>query len=323
MRRPARLPALALLAALAAGGRAEEDGPRVRTWLDSGPSEKCLDVVFVGDGYVRTDLGDDGKYWRDVGRYAKRFLEDAPFSWYRTRTNVRAVFVESAEQGCAQDADVTEPRTALRSHFDSAKGRLLVFGDAEALRTAVERGGPADIVFVMVNTERYGGGGTVLRGRKARERPLPAPTFAAQDTTSFLIALHELGHSMAGLADEYADAELVSKRPLPAGGQDLAEANVTLAEFVDPGAKNGLRATTKWAHFAALPGGASRKWAFEGGYYRETGVFHPWAECRMRRHADRFCPVCSEEMSKAIQATLGDPWDDAAWHTAHPLATWK
>lgn len=322
MRRSRRLAVLALFAAVAAPLRAEEPGPRVRKWLESGAPDKCVDVVFVGDGYVRGQLTDGGKYWHDVERYAKRFLEEAPFAWYRGRTNVSAVFVESAEEGCGKDADA-KPRTALRSHFDTAAGRLLAFGDAPALRAAVERAGEADIVFVMVNTERYGGAGTVLGDANVRGRPLPAPTFAAQDTTSFLIALHELGHSFAGLADEYADAKLVPQWPLPKDGKDLAEANVTLEAFVDPKSKTWLRPDTKWAHFAALAGGGGRRWAFEGGYYRDKGVFHPWSACRMERNADPYCPVCCEEVAKAIHAATGEPWDDAAWHAAHPLSLWR
>ena len=45
----------------------------------------------------------------------------------------------------------------------------------------------------------------MLPAIRVRGRPLAAPTFAAQDTTSFMIAIHELGHSFADLADEYVD----------------------------------------------------------------------------------------------------------------------
>lgn len=43
----------------------------------------------------------------------------------------------------------------------------------------------------------------------------------------------------------------------------------------------------------------------------------------MRDHADPFCPVCCEEMAKSILAACGEPWDDAAYHKAHPLSLWK
>jgi len=323
MRRAARRAAILALVAAAGAGRAEETVPRVRAWLESGPPEKSFDVVFVGDGYTRADLVADGKFWKDVGRYAKRFLAEPPFCWYRAKTNVRAVFLESAEEGCLPDPAATKPRTALGSFFDSPKGRLLTFRDHAALEAAVERAGQTDVVLVMVNTERYGGAGTVLESVIVRGRPLPAPTFAAQDTASFLIAVHELGHSFAGLADEYVDDAETSTFKLPKGDADLREANVTLAAFVDPAAKGGIRPTTKWAHFAKLPGGAEKSWAHEGGYYRAAGVFRPWPECRMRKRGDAFCPICCEEVSKAVQEAIGEPWDDAAWHVAHPLSLWR
>ena len=186
----------------------------------------------------------------------------------------------------------------------------------------MESAGPTDIVFVMVNTERYGGAGTVLETLHVRGRPLPAPTYAAQDTRSFLIAVHELGHSFADLDDEYADEDLHAAFPLPEKG-DLPEANVSLARAFERGSLEQLKATVKWKHFLDLPGAAKARWFHEGGYYREKGVYRPWPTCRMLVHEDPFCPVCCEEVAKAIHAACGLPWDDAAWHKAHPLSEWR
>ena len=76
------------------------DEPQVRAWLTSGPSETCVDFVFVGDGYTKKHLGPDGKYWADVKRYASRLVAEPPFSWYRAKLNVRAVYLESKDVGC-------------------------------------------------------------------------------------------------------------------------------------------------------------------------------------------------------------------------------
>ena len=84
-----------------------------------------------------------------------------------------------------------------------------------------------------------------------------------------------------------------------------------------------LAETVKWGHFLALPGAKNREWTFEGGYYRKTGVFRPWRACRMREHREAFCPICDEEIAKAIVACCGDKWDDAAWHKERPLSAWK
>lgn len=295
----------------------------IKIWLESGPSEKCVDVLFVGDGYTAKDLTiQAGKYWKDVQRYAARLFKEEPFLSTKSRFNVRALFVESPQRGC--DASPTEEKfhTALESHFDSPEGRLLVFKDARRLKELVEQAGPADLVFVMVNTERYGGAGTVLHELRVRGKPCPAPTFSAQDTASFLIAVHELGHSFAGLVDEYEDEALQKTFPLPEKG-DVSAPNATLPRFFDAKTYESLAKTIKWGHFLALADARKHKWLIEGAYYRAKGVFRPWPTCRMLRHDDAFCPVCAEEVAKAILASCGDTWDDARWHKEHPLSEWR
>lgn len=300
----------------------KSETPEVRVWLESGPRETCVDVLFVGEGYTAKQLGRTSKYWKDVERCSKRLFEDLPFSVYRERFNVRALMAASVDEGCDPALGVDEADTLLDASFDAREGRLLFFRDKARLKELVEAAGPTDIVFVMVNSERYGGGGTVLESVQVRGRPLPAPTYAAQDTRSFLIAVHELGHSFSDLADEYVDENLHGTFPLPAEG-DLGEANVTLAAAFERASFDRIRATVKWKHFLELPGAAKEKWFFEGGYYREKGVFRPWRACRMLDHEDPFCPVCAEQIARSIHAACGLEWDDAAWHEAHPIARWR
>src|SRR5262245_23728070 len=67
--------------------------------LESGPPERCFDVLFVGDGYQAADLT-EGRYAADVRRATDALFEAVPFSWYRSCTNVRALPVESTDKGC-------------------------------------------------------------------------------------------------------------------------------------------------------------------------------------------------------------------------------
>ena len=298
----------------------------VRVWVENGPREACVDVLFVGDGYTKKQLSRAGKYWKDVNRCCESLFEEIPFSWYENLFNVRAAFLESNEKGCDKQNGVDEVDTALDSCFDTPSGRLLVFRNHEALKTVVKESGGADIVFVMVNTERYGGAGTTLEGLTIPGIYGPAPTFAAQDATSFLIAIHELGHSFGGLADEYVDDALHSTFLLPRSDDaDLEQPNVTLAKFVDPKDPTNPRFPLKWRHFLDLPGANKYEWLHEGGFFRETGVFRPFAHCRMRTNAQPFCPVCCETLAKTIVQTCGGVWDDAAYHKEHPLnrRTWS
>lgn len=295
--------------------------PVIRHHVKAGPPEKCVNVLFVGDGYTKDR---ESKFWRDLDRYSSRLLNEPPFSWYKEKFDVRGLFVPSTDRGCDLDPRANEVRTQLESHFDSPDGRLLVFQDHDRLRDLVHKAGAVDIVFVMVDVEKYGGGGSVLPEVQVRGRALPAPTFAAQDTPSFMIAIHELGHSFAELADEYTDPESAKIFPLPADGKDLPAANVTLAGKFDSTSFATLRATVKWRHLLELPGAGQQKtWLVEGGYFRATGVFRPWRTCMMFEFGARFCPVCMEEMAKAIFAACGDTWDDAAYHKKHPLKFWQ
>ncbi len=317
-------PMIVLLLAVLPGvghARNDEDGPVVKTWLESGPPESCVDLLFVGDGYQRRHLGRSGKYWRDVNRYAKRFFDEEPFSWCKKLFNVRAAFVVSEDAGCVGASREENPKTALSSRFIG--DRFLTFRDAEALRKIVEAAGAVDVVFVMVNTERYGGGGTVLDAVKVRQgRPLPAPTFSARDTISFMIALHELGHSVADLADEYAEAAMVSRFPLPTDDSDLTSANVTLASHVDRTSFETVAKTVKWKRFLSLHGADRWSWVYEGGYYRESGVFHPFPRCMMNALGDPYCPVCCEAVAKALYEIAQRTWDPEDYDKAHPLRNW-
>lgn len=314
--------ALTLLLAAPGWQGAKAKAPEVRVWQEAGAREASVDVLFVGDGYTGKELGRSGKYWKDVERCSKRLFQDEPFASYKSRFNVRALMLESKQAGCDPSQGDDEADTALDSCFDSPDGRLLVFADDARLKELVEACGQTDIVFVMVNTERYGGAGTMLHDLKVRGRPLPAPTYAAQDTLSFLIAVHELGHSFADLDDEYVDKALHGSFPLPEKG-DIPEANVSLEREFERVSFERVKATVKWKHFLELPGAAKHKWFHEGGYYRDRGVFRPWPTCRMLKSEDPFCPVCAEQVARSIHEACGLPWDDAAWHQVHPLSEWK
>ncbi|MBI1849852.1 MAG: hypothetical protein HYR85_05860 [Planctomycetes bacterium] len=303
------------------GALPDDAKPEIKVIQESGPPEKSVDVLFVGDGYTKAQL--HTKYLKDIERYTKRLFEEAPFKFYVKKFNVRALLLESKDEGCNKSPTDTKVKTALGSHFDRPDGRFLTFGDEKKLMALVQQAGPTDIVFVMVNSEKYGGGGTFLNDLPVRGKPTPAPTFAAQDTHSFEIAIHELGHSFALLGDEYVDEKEGERHPLPEGNADFYQPNVTLAGHFDATSFATLKKTVKWGHFLELPGAEKSKWLYEGAFFRAKGVFRPWKTCKLVANEQPFCPVCEEEVTKAILACCGETWDDAAYHKARPLSSWK
>jgi len=133
------------------------------------------------------------------------------------------------------------------------------------------------------------------------------------------IALHELGHTAFGLADEYeyyqgcgVDTDR-NNHP----NSEPAEANVTL---------NTDRATLKWGRFVAtstpvpttrnadcaqcdpqassLPVGTVG--LFEGAHYYHCGAYRPEFDCKMRNLGEPFCAVCRDRIRTVLAPYLQD-----------------
>ena len=81
---------------------------------------------------------------------------------------------------------------------------------------------PYDALVIMVNHERYGGGG--IYGLYC--------SFTARSPWADYLLLHELGHSFAGLADEYYSSEVAYNEFYPRG-REPEEPNITA--LLDPG----------------------------------------------------------------------------------------
>jgi hypothetical protein len=278
----------------------------------SGSPRTCVDVVIIGDGYVAEDLVKDGIYERDAARAVEALFAVEPFRAYRQLFNVYAIHAESFDRGAEERRGEDRLRTILDCSFDAPDGRLLVYQRPENVMRLAKLAPGADIVLVMANDRRYGGSGGVIWDRT------PAPCFSGAPE-SIQIAVHELGHSLANLGDEYADPREAALRPLPAGTQDLQHPNLTLARFVDVSSPGTIAATVKWKHILDLSGAEGSIGAFEGGYYRESGVYRPELRCKMRASEDPFCYVCREEIARSIHVVIGRKFDHAAYHEANPI----
>ncbi|WP_292352981.1 M64 family metallopeptidase [Methanomethylovorans sp. PtaU1.Bin093] len=113
--------------------------------------------------------------------------------------------------------------------------------------------------------------------------------------------VHEFGHGMFGLNDEY-------QRP----GKTF-----TGSSWSGPNCSvNADRATLKWADLVdantplpttATPSGWNDNTdvgAFEGCGTYEKGLYRPVKECRMRSNTPPFCPVCSRVIRQFLQPYL-------------------
>ncbi|MCB1184139.1 peptidase M64 [bacterium] len=165
-------------------------GVRVFETAVSGDPHQRVDIAIVGDGY--TPLETD-KFAADCRRFADTMLNHEPYASRRDQFNVWGVLRSSLESGCDEPSRGVHRNTALGSTFDSLDSeRYLLTEDNRAIRDIAAHA-PYDVLYIMVNHERYGGGGIYNL----------FCTFTSDNQWSEYVFLHEFGHSFAGLADEY------------------------------------------------------------------------------------------------------------------------
>ena len=187
------------------------------------PAARCVDFAVVGEGY---SAAEEAVFRTDLARFTAVLLSQEPIAALRARLAVRGVLIPSADSGCDEPSRGVWRRTAVGASFDAlGSERYLLIEDHRALRDAAAAV-PYDLIIVMVNHARYGGGGIFNF----------YSTFTARNQWSEYVFLHELGHAFAGLADEYYTSSVAYTELYPPGVEP-AEPNITA--LLDP-------ATLKW-----------------------------------------------------------------------------
>ncbi len=220
-------------------------GVRVIDVHRSGDPHARVDVAIVAEGYTAAD---EAKLRADLDRFAAVLFGQEPFASARDRFNLVGVWAPSREAGCDEPSRGIWRDTPLGASFDSlGSERYLLTEDNRALRD-VAAVAPYDVLYVMVNSPRYGGGGIYNL----------FCAFTAGNQWSPYVFLHEFGHTFAALADEYYTSTVAYNDFFPKGMEPI-EPNVTA--LLDPPrlkwadlATPGLAVPTPWdkAPFDAL-----------------------------------------------------------------------
>jgi len=190
----------------------------------AGDPQTCLDIAFIGEGYT---VNDTDAFSADVKRFTEIMLSQEPYASYSDRINIRGVLMPSSEAGVDEPTKGIWRDTAVGASFNSfSSPRYLLTKDSRSLRD-IAANVPYDTLLIMVNHDRYGGGGLYNR----------YCTFTAHGPISAYLMLHEFGHSFGGLADEYYTSSTAYDSFYPEGYEPLAP-NITA--LGDP-------AALKWA----------------------------------------------------------------------------
>lgn len=254
----------------------------VTSLLKTGASSARIDITFVAEGYLASErdkfIADSAKYL-DYMFNARNSALNAPFSNYKGYFNANALFVASNESRWDIASGMADTYFKANTYLEDGR---LVYGDHVRVRETVAAALPRDaqdITIVLVNSKAYGGSGGA------------APWATTGNLASAEILLHELGHSIAGMGDEYVDAALGST-PLT---QPLNLPNVTTVKDAPP-----------WKAWLGYEDALGKVGVYEGGYYRATGVWRATEDSKMLTLGKSFNAPEKEALALGFYGRIGD-----------------
>lgn len=161
--------------------------------VKSGSPQDKVDLVFIAEGYTQNEMD---IFMGDVKRYTEYLFETEPYKSRRDDFNIWALQSVSKESGTDIPQDSIWRSTVAGSTFYTFRlDRYLTAPDHTQIAGLVSNI-PCDAIYVLVNTNKYGGGGIYnFYGLSMRSHKFEKEVF-----------IHELGHSFAGLADEYFES---------------------------------------------------------------------------------------------------------------------
>lgn len=246
--------------------------------LVSGEMGNKVDLLFVAEGYM---VGQMDKFHKDCRKFMEYLFSMEPYKSRMDDFNVSAVDVVSPEQGTdIPDLGIWK-HTALNSHFYTFYiDRYLTVTDYKSIADNVA-GVPFDVIFIVVNEEKYGGGGIYNSYALG----------TSGDGLSYQVFAHEFGHSFAGLGDEYFTSDVAYENYYNTDIEPWEPNITTMIDFA--GKWKDMIDSGKWDEVQVG--------IHEGGGYMAKGVYRSREDCRMRTNtAPDFCPVCQRAINRMI-----------------------
>lgn len=259
--------------------------------LGTGSVSNRVNLAVLPEGYT---VAQSNLFLIAATNAVHNLLSEPPLSDYSNHFNAVALFVASAQSGSDHPVAGSSVDTYFNSTYDPQSDYLITIppnwanpnpadgqGKVDALLAA--EAPETDLTLMLVNDPTSGGsdgGGTL----------------AIASLNSPAILVHEVGHVLANLGDEYEWAN--------PGYPDTEEPNTT---------RETNRAAIKWNVWFSTntpvptPETAAYKnvvGLFEGAHYNSTGWYRPKFDCAMRTPGQPFCEVCGEALVLAVYGNV-------------------
>ena len=246
----------------------------------AGATQHCLDIVLLPEGYTENEKD---RFLDDCRLFISEFFRFEPWTSNQNRVNIRMVWAPSKESGVSIPSENKWFATNMKIAYDTFNSnRYQMTRDYQAVRDIAGHA-PYDYIYVLTNSDKYGGGGIYnFYGIGAGHDRFGS---------SGAVHVHEFGHQMLGLGDEYVEiGNNISEQYQP--GVEPYEANLTTLTDIS---------SKPWAKEKAEPDSIFGESLAEGGGYLEHGVWRPYENCLMRALAYPFCPTCLKAVTDYLE----------------------
>jgi len=280
--------------------------------VNHGSSNDKIDIVIVGDGYTSSEIAT--AYTNHVNQFISGFSASEPYSQYYDLFNIWRVDVISAQSGVDRPCQRIYRNTALDATYGSCDMTHYLTSNPtkvfDAASSVYQAGGEYDVVLTVVNDTLYGGTGGSYVTYPGGYTPL---------NTVIQIILHELGHTIGDLEDEYTYPEIaygyfpsnclgttVKTNDTYIGVKDLDTSGLCyglINQFPNITAytKTQLQshALYKWSYWIGQEG-VYVPAEYQGGRYVDYGLYRPTDNCLMKSLFTPLCPVCREHIVERL-----------------------
>jgi len=247
-----------------------------------------LNLVILSEGYQTSELP---KFKADAESFVASMFTQSPFLEYKDYFNVHIIKVPSNESGADHPVTATDPNepggtpqlvdTYFNATFDAFNiHRLLYYGidysdaasaELKIISVLADNFPTYDQALILVNSPEYGGTGGQF--------PISSTHVLANQ-----IAIHELGHSMYNLKDEYLLPDFYYGEAI----NMTQETNTSLVRWKNWINENGINI---YPHGTS---GVPATW-----YKPQSGN-----KCKMEKLDQPFCSVCKEGIIEKIHSLI-------------------
>ncbi|WP_460218243.1 T9SS type A sorting domain-containing protein [Psychroserpens sp. MEBiC05023] len=235
----------------------------------AGDIDKRINIVILGDGYQESEFD---KFETDAITITDYFFTQSPYSEYSNYFNAYIIKVPSNESGAshsgtaADESNYNLPISEVDNYFGSSFDnfgihRALYTPNSALVNTVLANNFPIyDLVLIIVNTDHYGGTGFEF-------------SVSSTDVDGPEVAVHEAGHVLVGLEDEYYPGDM------------WANENINMTQETDPN-------LVRWKNWI----GINNIGIYQ--HYCSSGDCEVWYKpstyCKMSFLYAEFCSVCKE-----------------------------